>query len=113
MNEIRKAIDLAIVPVEKYKRELGALMQDYQENIWKMLSATPIETNANEYLPDIDHMLNLSMKNGPSPNVEALYATVNFKTGPIKDHHGNSILCFGESNDTRELIDDNEKLRIR
>lgn len=130
-NEIKKALAKATAPAEKFRNELLEANQKFHDCIWSVIEAHP--TNS---FPSIG-VKEVTERNGESPAIPILiparsgdsepialspitqaYAKqpIEFKIGAsanITDQHGNRIYCFGEGNDTRMLIDDNQKLRIR
>lgn len=139
LNELRKALEKSVIPAEKYKKELFMANTNLQSMIWTTSSNTKLPAVGSS-IPDLTHIVNnpsSSQSAGANTNglqeslpnlVDSLYKSqisnagvpeINFKLGgstlrnDIKDQHGNSILCFGEGDDTKVLIDDNEKLRVR
>lgn len=131
-TEIKKALDKAIAPAEKYRNELIDANQKLHEHIWSKMTTdiTKATTGqmASTSTTDLSAMLEstgLRAINHSSaacssiPNGNGLtnggfdFQIGNSAQPKIKDQFGNSILCFGEGNDTRLLIDDNENLRIR
>lgn len=131
LNEIKKALAKAIVPAEKIKNELFEANRKFYGSIWSLVDAQPpngqqcngidevIKSNATS-LP-IPIIIPLKSDNGEPialSHITQTYAKepIEFKIGTsanVTDQHGNRIYCFGEGNDTRTLIDDNEQLRIR
>lgn len=139
LNELKKALEKSVIPAEKYRKELFMANTHLQNSIWSICSNTKLPPIGSS-VPDLTHVLNnLSLSQSAPPNTnglkeslpnlaDSLYRSrindagvpeINFKLGDctarddIKDQFGNSILCFGEGNDTKVLIDDNEKLRVR
>lgn len=130
LNEIKKALVKATAPAEKLKNELFEANRKFHDIIWTMIDAPPtngLQPNAVDKVTEQNEgtlaIPTIRVRSGDgesialSPITQA-YAKqpFEFKIGPranITDQHGNRIYCFGEGNDTRTLIDDNEKLRIR
>lgn len=138
LNEIKKALEKSVVPAEKYKRELFLANTNLQNTIWSLSNKSKMEATGSS-AGNLTHALN-GVTLSPAitaesnklqeslPNLaESLYRSQTSKTGapptnfklgafPVqndKDQFGNSVLCFGESHNTKILIDDNEKLRVR
>lgn len=109
MMEIMKASEMAESTRNSLKRALYKLSHQHQEIIWNLIPSTSTygARPPSEYLPDFEGILPPITSN-PQNNI-------NFKIGAavstlLKESHGESILCFGEGNDTKSLIADNQTL---
>lgn len=99
----------------QYKNELFKLNKILHTNLWSMISA--VETSA---ITNNEQLSSNSLNPYCLSSLSQSYGndSIDFKIGAcvrtdITDEQGNRIFCFGEGNDTRRLIDDNEQLRIR
>lgn len=131
LNEIKKALAKATAPAEKLKNELLEANQKFHVCIWSLVEAQPTNSFHSNGVDEVLHRDDESVAiplTIPGRSVESepialspisqAYAKqpIEFKIGTsanVTDQYGNRIYCFGEGNDTRMLIDDNEKLRIR
>lgn len=101
--EIKKALEMTIAPAVKFRNDLMEMNRKLHERIWSQTNSTNsvIESmNANHAL--------WSTTNGNG----ALDFQIGNCVSPLKDSFGNNIFCFGEGDNTKSLIDDNENLRI-
>lgn len=95
--EIKKALEMTIAPAAKFRNDLMEMNRKLHERIWSQANST---MNANQAL--------WSTTNGNG----ALDFQIGNSVSPLKDSFGNNIFCFGEGDNTKSLIDDNEHLRI-
>lgn len=111
MEEITKAIDMAIVQGEKYRIDLYAANELFQAAISNGVKR-PIPVS-NEYIPDIE-MLQFSLSNSiENGNGNAANNAVDpIIASDLKKLYGSDALCFGESDDALSLMEDNEQLRV-
>lgn len=135
LNEIKKTLVKATVPAEKFKNELFEANRKFHDCIWPLNDTQPtngvrsngaVESTVTTVIKQNGQSLAIPINLVKSDDCEPIalspitqaYAKqpIEFKIGTsanVTDEHGNRIYCFGEGNDTRTLIDDNEKLRIR
>lgn len=119
--ELTKALDKAVAPVEKLRAELADANRRIVEHIHDDSYTQPGEKLLLFVSTSTTDLLGSS--HDKSPSASSLYRSDQSNTGDfrlsnssqntIKDQFGNSILCFGEGNNTKSLIEDNESLRIR
>lgn len=129
--EIKKALEKATAPAEKIKNDLHEANRKFHVCIWSLVEDQPTKSFRSNGVDEVIQRngeslaipITIPAQSGDSeplalsPITQA-YAKqpIEFKIGTsasVTDQHGNRIYCFGEGNDTRMLIDDNEKLRIR
>lgn len=99
MNEIMKAAEMAESTKNSLKRALCKLSMEHQNTIWSLVPAINRSLHDHpEYLPDF----------------EGILPPINFKIGDaitsLRETHGNTVLCFGEGNDTKSLLSDCQTL---
>lgn len=113
LNEIRKALAKAAVPAEKFKNELMEANRKLLDLIWSAAASGSSDagsyqvTNHNELPLELSE---LSKAYAKEPGAFKVDLTPN---PDITDQFGNRIYCFGEGTNSKRLVDDNEKLRIR
>lgn len=104
MEEITKAIDMAIVEGEKCRMELFAANELFLAAIINGIKR-PLSCSVDEYLPDLDGMLRLSQHNSIENGIVC-------DASNLKSLYDSTALCFGEHDDAMSLIEDNEQLRV-
>lgn len=117
MEEIAKAIDMAIMQSEKYLLEIYSANELFQAAIANGIKRpvlNHVQNDSNEYMPDIE-MLQLSFSNAimENGNCDSDAKPVDpMVTSDLKKLYGKEALCFGESDDALSLMEDNEQLRV-
>lgn len=110
--EIKKALEKAISPAEKFKRNVFDSNAKLLELIWttsvEKVTPSPSVTNDCSGNDKIDLSEITKAYADHSMKIKLPASSVN-----ITDQFGNRITCFGEGSDTQQLVDDSEKLRIR
>lgn len=105
MEEITKAIDMAIAEGDKCRTELFAASELFQAAIINGIKRPLSCSTVDEYLPDLDGMLRLSQHNSIENGMVC-------DASNLKSLYGPTALCFGENDDAMSLIEDNEQLRV-
>lgn len=117
-NEIKKALDKAIAPAEKSRTELMDANRKVIEYILNsnknsQKSLKGISTSTTDLLNSLklnSSVLATSIWSNQS-NIEP-HNGIDFQIGNCVPSNGD-VLCFGEGDNIKTLIDDNENLRVR
>lgn len=117
-NEIKKALEKAVAPAEKYHNELIDANQKLHEHLWFKPKNDVVSVAPNQIAATSTTDLFATNESNDNDAAHSVWHSNDFQIGnnerpKIKDQYGNSIWCFGEGNDTKLLIDDNENLRVR
>lgn len=108
--ELRKALEKAVVPAEKFRNDLLEANRKLHEQIWRQITQSMNSSPTSQRTSKSN-----SNGNGNSHS----NGGIDFQIGSsvshmsFKDRLGNGIFCFGEGDNIKTLIDDNENLRIR
>lgn len=102
--EIKKALEMTIGPTDKFRNDLMEMNQKLYEQIW---SQTKHSTNSVIKSMNTNHALWSTANDN-----DVLDFQIGNSVSSLKATFGNNIFCFGEGDNTKSLIDDNENLRI-
>lgn len=101
--EIKRALEMTIAPAAKLRNDLMEMNQKLHERIWTQANST----NAVIESMNANHALWSTTNGNGAPDFQ-----IGNAVSQLKDGFGNNIFCFGEGDNTKSLIDDNENLRI-